>query len=157
MPSSNSPASSRGGYIQSFGCMIAVDESTFRVIAYSENVIEMLELNPQSVPILEETQTLTVGTDVRTIFAPSSYHLLEKAFGAREITLLNPLWIHSKSSGKRRCSSRRSIAVALHGDRSPLLFTEIDRRCSSWRSIAATLHGDWEWVRSQFGEQGIIP
>ncbi|XP_042486917.1 phytochrome B-like isoform X2 [Macadamia integrifolia] len=100
MPSSNSPASPRGGYLQSFGCMIAVDESTFRVIAYSENVIEMLELNPQSVPILEETQTLTVGTDVRTIFAPSSYHLLEKAFGAREITLLNPLWIHSKSSGK---------------------------------------------------------
>ncbi|WCJ23310.1 Phytochrome [Euphorbia peplus] len=90
----------RGGLIQPFGCMIAVDEANFRVIAYSENAREMLGLMPQSVPSLEKPEILSIGTDVRTLFTPSSSVLLEKAFGAREITLLNPLWIHSKVSGK---------------------------------------------------------
>lgn len=90
----------RGGHIQPFGCMIAVEESSFRVIAYSENATEMLDLTPQSVvPTLGKPNhhALSVGTDVRTLFTHSS---LDKAFSAREITLLNPLWIHSKTSGK---------------------------------------------------------
>ncbi|KAL3626608.1 hypothetical protein CASFOL_030157 [Castilleja foliolosa] len=90
----------RGGHIQKFGCMIAVDESDFKVIAYSENAREMLALMPQSVPSLEKPEILTIGTDIRSLFAPSSSGLLERAFGAREITLLNPLWVHSKISGK---------------------------------------------------------
>ncbi|BBG93067.1 phytochrome B [Prunus dulcis] len=90
----------RGGHIQPFGCMMAVDEATFGVIAYSENARDLLDLTPQSVPILEKPEILTIGTDVRTLFTPSSAVLLEKAFGAREITLLNPIWIHSKISGK---------------------------------------------------------
>ncbi|KAH9683836.1 Phytochrome B [Citrus sinensis] len=90
----------RGGHIQPFGCTIAVDEATFRVIAYSENAGEMLGLAPQSVPNLEKQEILTIGTDVRTLFTSSSSVLLEKAFGAREITLLNPIWIHSKNTGK---------------------------------------------------------
>ncbi|KAG6667979.1 hypothetical protein I3843_01G129800 [Carya illinoinensis] len=90
----------RGGHIQPFGCMIAVDETTYRVIAYSENARELLGLLPQSVPSLDKQEILAVGTDVRTLFMPSSSVLLEKAFGAREITLLNPVWIHSKNSGK---------------------------------------------------------
>ncbi|KAL0457500.1 UNVERIFIED_CONTAM: Phytochrome B [Sesamum latifolium] len=90
----------RGGRIQPFGCMIAVDDSSFRVLAYSENAREMLGLTPQSVPTLERPEILTIGTDVRTLFTPSSSVLLERAFGAREITLLNPIWIHSKNSGK---------------------------------------------------------
>ncbi|GMY27922.1 phytochrome B [Fagus crenata] len=90
----------RGGHIQPFGCMIAVDEASFRVIAFSENAREMLGLLPQSVPSLEKPEVLKIGTDVRTVFTPSSSGLLEKAFGAREITLLNPVWIHSKNSGK---------------------------------------------------------
>lgn len=90
----------RGGRIQPFGCTIAVDEATFRVIAYSENAGEMLGLAPQSVPNLEKQEILTIGTDVRTLFTSSSSVLLEKAFGAREITLLNPIWIHSKNTGK---------------------------------------------------------
>ncbi|PQP99696.1 hypothetical protein Pyn_05671 [Prunus yedoensis var. nudiflora] len=90
----------RGGHIQPFGCMMAVDEATFGVIAYSENARDLLDLTPQSVPILEKPEILTIGTDVRTLFTPSSAVLLEKAFGAREITLLNPIWMHSKISGK---------------------------------------------------------
>ncbi|KFK40923.1 phytochrome b [Arabis alpina] len=90
----------RGGYIQPFGCMIAVDESTFRIIGYSENAREMLGLMPQSVPSLEKPEILAMGTDVRSLFTSSSSILLERAFVAREITLLNPVWIHSKNTGK---------------------------------------------------------
>ncbi|KAK6160988.1 hypothetical protein DH2020_004369 [Rehmannia glutinosa] len=71
-----------------------------KIQPYSENAREMLGLTPQSVPSLEKPEILTIGTDVRTLFTPSSSVLLERAFGAREITLLNPVWIHSKNSGK---------------------------------------------------------
>ncbi|XP_010414746.1 PREDICTED: phytochrome B-like isoform X2 [Camelina sativa] len=90
----------RGGYIQPFGCMIAVDESSFGIIGYSQNAREMLGLMPQSVPSLEKPEILAMGTDVRSLFTSSSSILLERAFVAREITLLNPVWIHSKYTGK---------------------------------------------------------
>ncbi|CAL0309246.1 unnamed protein product [Lupinus luteus] len=90
----------RGGTIQPFGCMIAVDQPSFRVIGFSDNARDMLGITPQSVPSLESPEILSVGTDVRTLFTHSSAALLEKAFGAREITLLNPIWVHSRSSGK---------------------------------------------------------
>ncbi|KAE9591635.1 hypothetical protein Lal_00038848 [Lupinus albus] len=90
----------RGGTIQPFGCMIAVDQPSFLIIGFSDNARDMLGLTPQSVPSLDSPETLNVGTDVRTLFTHSSAALLEKAFGAREITLLNPIWVHSRSSGK---------------------------------------------------------
>lgn len=109
----------RGGHIQPFGCMIAVDESDFRVISYSENAREMLGLTPQSVPSLEKPEILTIGTDVRTLFTPSSSVLLERAFGAREITLLNPIWIHSKNSGRPFYAILHRIDVAIVIDLEP--------------------------------------
>lgn len=73
----------RGGLIQPFGCMIAIDESSYRVIAYSENAKEMLGINPHTVPSLEleRPQVLMIGVDVRTLFMSSSVVLLEKALG----------------------------------------------------------------------------
>ncbi|KAL0393325.1 UNVERIFIED_CONTAM: Phytochrome B [Sesamum radiatum] len=109
----------RGGHIQPFGCMIAVDELSFRVIGYSENAREMLGLTPQSVPSLEKPEILTIGTDVRTLFTPSSSVLLERAFGAREITLLNPIWIHSKNSGKPFYAILHRIDVGIVIDLEP--------------------------------------
>ncbi|CAI9779723.1 unnamed protein product [Fraxinus pennsylvanica] len=109
----------RGGHIQPFGCMIAVDESNFRVISYSENAREMLGLTPQSVPSLEKPEILTIGTDVRTLFTPSCSVLLERAFGAREITLLNPIWIHSKNSGRPFYGILHRIDVAIVIDLEP--------------------------------------
>ncbi|MQL78532.1 hypothetical protein Taro_010975 [Colocasia esculenta] len=91
----------RGGHIQPFGCTIAMDEFSFCVIAYSENTVEMLDLMPQSVPVLEKkVEPFALGIDVRTLFTPSSSLLLERAASVREVTLLNPLWVHSRSSGK---------------------------------------------------------
>lgn len=109
----------RGGHIQPFGCMIAVDEASFRVIGYSENAREMLSLTPQSVPTLERPEILSIGTDVRTLFTPSSSVLLERAFGAREITLLNPIWIHSKNSGKPFYAILHRIDVGIVIDLEP--------------------------------------
>ncbi|PON64947.1 Phytochrome [Parasponia andersonii] len=109
----------RGGHIQPFGCMMAVDEATFRVVGYSENARDMLGLTPQSVPSLERPEILTIGTDVRTLFTPSSATLLEKAFGAREITLLNPVWIHSKNSGKPFYAILHRIDVGIVIDLEP--------------------------------------
>nr|CAJ21317.1 phytochrome B2 [Populus tremula] len=109
----------RGGHIQPFGCMIAADEQSFRVIAYSENAKDMLGLTPQSVPSLEKQEILFVGADVRILFRPSSAVLLEKAFGAREITLLNPIWIHSKNSGKPFYAILHRIDVGIVIDLEP--------------------------------------
>uniref|UniRef100_A0A7N2N9K9 Phytochrome n=1 Tax=Quercus lobata TaxID=97700 RepID=A0A7N2N9K9_QUELO len=90
----------RGGHIQPFGCMIAVDAASFSIIGYSENARDMLALLPQSVPSLEKPEILTIGTDGRTLFTNSSSVLLEKAFRAKEITLWNPVRIDSKNCGK---------------------------------------------------------
>lgn len=109
----------RGGRIQPFGCMIAVDEPTFRVIAYSENAREMLGLTPQSVPNLEKQEILTIGTDVRTLFTSSSSSLLEKTFCAREITLLNPVWIHSRNSGRPFYAILHRVDVGIVVDLEP--------------------------------------
>ncbi|KNA10706.1 hypothetical protein SOVF_141830 [Spinacia oleracea] len=111
----------RGGQIQPFGCMIAIDESSYRVIAFSENAREMLGLNPHTVPSMEvdRPELLMIGIDVRTLFMSNSVLLLEKAFGAREITLLNPVWIHSKVSGKPFYAILHRIDVGIVIDLEP--------------------------------------
>ncbi|KAI3871888.1 hypothetical protein MKX03_012924 [Papaver bracteatum] len=98
----------RGGHLQPFGCMIAAQESTFRVIAYSENASEMLD-----------TESLVVGTDVRTLFTPSSASFLEKAFSSRNVSFFNPLWIHSKNSGKPFFAILHKIDVGIVIDLEP--------------------------------------
>nr|XP_043614170.1 phytochrome B-like [Erigeron canadensis] len=109
----------RGGHIQPFGCMIAIDDSSFKVIAFSENARERLGLAPQSVPSIEKQEILTIGTDVKTLFTPTSSVLLERAFRAREITLLNPLWVHSKNSGKPFYAILHRIDVGIVIDLEP--------------------------------------
>lgn len=99
--------------------MVAVDEPSFRVIGYSENAREMLGIMPQSVPSLDKYELLSIGTDVRALFTASSAVLLEKAFGAREITLLNPVWIHSKTSGKPFYAILHRIDVGIVIDLEP--------------------------------------
>ncbi|XP_008808701.1 phytochrome B-like [Phoenix dactylifera] len=92
----------RGGCIQPFGATLAVEEHSFRLLAFSENAPDLLDL-PNPVPSLDPSsphRRLALGSDVRSLFNPSSALLLNRAASAREITLLNPLRIHSRSSGK---------------------------------------------------------
>ncbi|KAF3322667.1 phytochrome B [Carex littledalei] len=111
----------RGGHIQPFGCTLAIDEKTYKLIAYSENASELLDLSPHhSVPTLDRRpDPLTIGTDVRSLFAPSSSGPLEKAASAREISILNPLWIHSRASGRPFYAIIHRIDVGLVIDLEP--------------------------------------
>lgn len=90
----------RGGLTQTFGCMLAVEENTFRVIAYSENAPELLDIMPQAVPSLGQQDVLGIGTDARSLFTPSSATALERAAGAADLSMVNPISVHSRASGK---------------------------------------------------------
>ncbi|KAI0509781.1 hypothetical protein KFK09_010377 [Dendrobium nobile] len=114
----------RGGHIQPFGCTLAVDEPSFRIIAFSANTSDLLDLNHQSVPSLDDDgdkkpEPLAIGTDARSLFTPPGSVLLERAANAREITLLNPLWVHSRKSGKPFYAILHRIDVGIVIDLEP--------------------------------------
>ncbi|KAI4349846.1 hypothetical protein L6164_010395 [Bauhinia variegata] len=90
----------KGKLIQPFGCLLAVDEKTCKVIAYSENAPEMLTMVTHAVPSVGEHSALGIGTDIRTIFTAPSASALQKALGFGEVSLLNPILVHCKTSGK---------------------------------------------------------
>ncbi|KAA8545333.1 hypothetical protein F0562_020117 [Nyssa sinensis] len=54
----------------------------------------------QKVPSVGDHPVLGIGTDVRTIFTGPSAAALQKALGFGEVSLLNPILVHCKSSGK---------------------------------------------------------
>ncbi|XP_057847047.2 phytochrome isoform X2 [Cryptomeria japonica] len=86
--------------LQPFGCMLAIDEKTFAVIAYSENAPEMLTASPHVVPSVEKQASVGMGIDARTIFTPSSAAALQKSAALGDVNLLNPVLVHCKNSGK---------------------------------------------------------
>nr|AHZ89697.1 phytochrome A [Dimocarpus longan] len=90
----------KGKQIQPFGCLLALDEKTFKVVAYSENAPEMLTMVSHAVPSVGDHPVLGIGTDIRTIFTASSASALQKALGFGEDSLLNPILVHCKTSGK---------------------------------------------------------
>nr|UWT50575.1 phytochrome A [Magnolia sieboldii] len=90
----------KGKLIQPFGCLLALDEKSFRVIAYSENAPEMLTMVSHAVPSVGDVPVLGIGSDVRTIFTSPSAAALQKALGFGEVSLLNPILVHCKTSGK---------------------------------------------------------
>ncbi|KAF6142746.1 hypothetical protein GIB67_018457 [Kingdonia uniflora] len=90
----------KGKQIQPFGCLLALDEKTSKVIAYSENAPEMLTMVSHAVPSVGEHPVLGIGTDLRTIFTTPSAAALQKVLGFGEVSLLNPILVHCKTSGK---------------------------------------------------------
>ncbi|GAB4859336.1 hypothetical protein Ancab_010799 [Ancistrocladus abbreviatus] len=110
----------RGSLIQLFGCLIAVNEDNFSVLAYSENAPEMLDLAPHAVPNIEQQQALSFGTDVRTLFRSSGAAALQKAATFPELHLLNPLLLHSKTSDKPFYAILHRIDVGLVIDLEPV-------------------------------------
>ncbi|KAK3030379.1 hypothetical protein RJ639_038907 [Escallonia herrerae] len=90
----------KGKMIQPFGCLLALDDKTFKVIAYSENAPEMLTMVSHAVPSVGDHPVLGIGTDVRTIFTGPSAAALHKALSFGEVSLLNPILVHCKTSGK---------------------------------------------------------
>ncbi|KAJ0978624.1 hypothetical protein J5N97_014098 [Dioscorea zingiberensis] len=102
-----------------FGCTLAVDEPALRLIAFSANASDLLDLSPRSVPTLDSAPILGLGADLRALFSPSSSLLLERAASAREITLLNPLFVHSRNSGKAFYAILHRVDVGIVIDLEP--------------------------------------
>nr|AHZ64002.1 phytochrome [Planotaenium ohtanii] len=90
----------RGGIIQHFGCLLALEESSFKVIAYSANAPEMLDVIVQAVPSVGEKAVLDIGVDARSLFTAASVSALEKAVAAADISMMNPVSVYSISSHK---------------------------------------------------------
>ncbi|KAI5060361.1 hypothetical protein GOP47_0024781 [Adiantum capillus-veneris] len=90
----------RGGLVQQFGCLIAVEEETFRVLAYSANAPEMLDVATQAVPTMGQYSRLCIGADVRTLLSPASASALDRVIGVVDVSMFNPITVQSRSSGK---------------------------------------------------------
>uniref|UniRef100_A0A2P2J8P7 Phytochrome n=1 Tax=Rhizophora mucronata TaxID=61149 RepID=A0A2P2J8P7_RHIMU len=110
----------RGRLIQPFGCMVAVDDQNFKVLAYSENAPEMLDLASHAVPSIGQQEALTFGIDVRTLFRPPGAAALQKAANFEEVNLLNPILVHCKTSGKPFYAILHRIDVGLVLDLEPV-------------------------------------
>ncbi|CAH9133841.1 unnamed protein product [Cuscuta epithymum] len=87
-------------FIQPFGCLLALDEKTLKVIAFSGNAPDMLTVVNHAVPSVGDHSVLGIGTDFRTVFTGPSGTALQKALGFGEVALLNPILVHCKTSGK---------------------------------------------------------
>ncbi|KAF8690816.1 hypothetical protein HU200_041210 [Digitaria exilis] len=90
----------RGKLIQPFGCLLALDEKSFRVIAFSENAPEMLTTVSHAVPNVDDPSNLGIGTNVRSLFTDPGATSLQKALGFADVSLLNPILVRCKTSGK---------------------------------------------------------
>lgn len=110
----------KGKLIQPFGCLLALDEKTFRVIAYSENAPEMLTMVSHAVPSVGDHPVLGIGTDIRTIFTSPSAAALQKALGFGEVSLLNPILVHCKTSGKPFYAIIHRVTASLIVDFEPV-------------------------------------
>lgn len=104
----------RGGFVQSFGCMIAIEEPSFSVIGYSDNCFAMLGLKG-----VVEGKLGLIGVDARTLFTPSSTTSLTKAIGSTEISFLNPIWVHSRTNNRSFYAVLHRIDVGIVIDLEP--------------------------------------
>lgn len=106
----------RGGLVQPFGCMLAIEEASFRILGYSENCFELLGLDGKSD---SERLVSLIGVDATTLFTPSSGASLAKASASREISLLNPIWVYARTTKKPFYAILHRIDVGIVIDLEP--------------------------------------
>ena len=109
----------RGSLVQSFGCMLAIKEPTFRIIGFSENCFELLGLDKSGSVFGSNELKGLIGIDCRTLFTPSSAASLAKAAASRDISLLNPIWVYSRSTQKPFYAILHRIDVGIVIDLEP--------------------------------------
>ncbi|KAG2238918.1 hypothetical protein Bca4012_023703 [Brassica carinata] len=93
----------RGGLVQPFGCLIAVEEPSFRILGVSDNCVDFLGLSLASTSShsTEFNVKGLIGIDARTLFSPSSGASLAKAASFTEISLMNPVLVHSRTTPQK--------------------------------------------------------
>ena len=89
----------KGKLIQPFGCLLVLDEKTYKVIAYSENAPEMLTMVSHAVPSVDDHPALDIGTYIRTIFTAPSIASIHKVLGFGDLSLHNTILVHCKTFG----------------------------------------------------------
>nr|AHZ64003.1 phytochrome [Zygnemopsis sp. MFZO] len=114
----------RGGVTQSFGCTLAVEEGSFKLVAYSENAPEMLDLTAHAVPSVGQQSIIGIGIDALTLFTPSSMAMLEKAASAKDVSMMNPISVQSKGSQKPFFAILHRVDVGLVIDLEPVRPTD---------------------------------
>ncbi|XP_059669263.1 phytochrome E-like [Cornus florida] len=108
----------RGGLVQPFGCLIVIEEPSLKIIGYSENCFDLLGLNNKSGSM---NQISLIGVNTKTLFTPSSGNSLAKAVSSKEISLLNPIWVHTRSTHKPFYAVLHRIDVGIVIDLEPAL------------------------------------
>lgn len=77
--------------------MLAIEEPTFKIISYSENCFDFMGLDS----LFDAKHEMgLIGIDARTLFSPSSVASLVKAVQSWDISMLNPICVHSRSTQK---------------------------------------------------------
>ncbi|KAF9591940.1 hypothetical protein IFM89_010298 [Coptis chinensis] len=96
--------------------MLAVQERSLTVIAYSENTISLLGLDTQ---IFSDS---LLGLDVRFCLLPIVTAPLARAAASREISLVNPIWVHSRNTQRPFYAIPHRIDVGIVVDLEPAHF-----------------------------------
>ncbi|KAK2642721.1 hypothetical protein Ddye_024484 [Dipteronia dyeriana] len=109
----------RGGLVQSFGCMLAIEEPTYKIISYSENCFELLGLSSDSEVFKSGGLNSLIGVDARTLFTSTSVAYLAQAISSKELSLLNPVWVCSSSTQKPFYAILHRIDVGIVIDLEP--------------------------------------
>ncbi|CAK7350281.1 unnamed protein product [Dovyalis caffra] len=108
----------RGGLVQSFGCMLAIEEPNFKIIGYSENCFQLLGLHLNNEFASKQDKGL-IGIDGRTLFTHPSAASLEKAAASREMSFLNPILVYARNNQKAFYAILHRIDVGIVIDLEP--------------------------------------
>ncbi|KAK1371036.1 Phytochrome [Heracleum sosnowskyi] len=113
-------------FIQPFGCLLALDDKTYKVIAYSENAREMLTICSRDVMSGGGGGDIALdfGAHLETFFTAPGVTVLHQAFSSNVSTLLNPILVCSKASGKRFYAMVHRVAHAIIIDFEPVIASE---------------------------------
>ncbi|TVU10250.1 hypothetical protein EJB05_43767, partial [Eragrostis curvula] len=116
-----------GRLIQSYGCLLALDEATSKVIAYSSNALEMLTSDASHPGI--------TGTHVCSLFAEPGASELEKALGAAKVSPLNLIMLQTKTSNKAFYAFLHSTTSCVLIDFEPVVPEEFPTMASTYTDI----------------------
>ncbi|GJP36825.1 hypothetical protein CLOM_g21298 [Closterium sp. NIES-68] len=113
------PESTKIGQIQSFGCLILVEESSFRILALSRNAVEMLEID--ALPGNPNWKG-AIGLDARSLFKLTSVATIERACSATDLNIVCPILVSSHRSANPFYAIMRRCEEGLMIDFEPLKF-----------------------------------
>jgi phytochrome A len=115
----------RAKLIQPFGCLLALDEKSFNIIAFSENAPEMLMAISSVVPTVDDdAPKIQIGTNVESIFSGPSVAALHNALKLDDVSSLNPIIVQCKTSSKQMYAIVHRSIGCLVVDFEPVKHTE---------------------------------